>query len=155
MEKETKEQGIPAPRASDGADHWETLTVGAELKNLEQVQGMVDRAVGERGPCLFRLQLAAEEIFVNIASYAYQGQDCQEETAEITCGRRGKRFFMTFKDHGKPFDPLARGEPVWKESLDEQEPGGFGISLVRKVMDEVRYRRENGANILTVEKELE
>jgi len=144
-------------RFSGGADYSETLTVEADLKNLEQVRGLVNRAAGENCAFLFKLQLAAEEIFVNIASYAYKEQEpgCHGKTAEITCSRSGRWFSMTFQDYGKPFNMLEHGEPEWKESIDEQEPGGFGISLVRKVMDEVSYRRENDANILTMKKELE
>jgi len=140
-----------------GADFWETLTVKAELANLEQVREMVERGVGAECASLFKMQLAAEEIFVNIASYAYKEQEKndQEQIAEITCSRSGRWFFMTFKDYGKPFNMLEYGEPEWKETIDQQEPGGFGISLVRQVTDEVSYKRENGANILTVKKELE
>ncbi len=156
-----------------GSDYLETLTVKADIQNLEQVRGIVDRTVGEKCPGLLQLQLAAEEIFVNIASYAYGEQEAESdeekseeempvrkntlerEIAEITCSRSGKWFSMTMKDYGKPFNVLEHAEPEWKESIDEQEPGGFGISLVRKVMDEVSYRREGGANILTMGKELE
>jgi len=140
-----------------GVDFWETLTLKADVENLKQVQGIVNRGVGEKCASILKIQLAAEEIFVNIASYAYREQENNghEEIAEITCKRRGKWFFMTFKDYGKPFNMLNQREPEWKESIDQQEPGGFGISLVRKVMDEVIYKREDGANILIMKKELE
>lgn len=150
-----QEKGVPGDCARE-SDFTETITIKAELKNLDQVRGLVNRAAGENCACLFKVQLAAEELFVNIASYAYRGQkqDEQEKLVELTGCRSGKWLLLTWKDYGMPFNMLEHREPKWKDSIDEQEPGGFGISLVRKVMDEVCYLRENGANILTMKKEL-
>lgn len=185
------------------ADFTEMLTVNADIDNLGQVRDLVNSVVGDDCPCILQLQLAVEEIFVNIASYAYDGwngksgvscdgEKASEERAyderaseeivgsgkagedradyekadeertgmdygivEITCSRSGSLFTIIFKDFGKEFNMLEYGEPEWKESIDEQRVGGFGISLVRKKMDEVTYKRENNANILIMKKKLE
>ena len=66
----------------------------------------------------------------------------------------GDTAVLTFIDGGVPFDPLTRKAPDVTLSAEEREIGGLGIFLTRKLMDEVRYRREDGRNILTLRKRL-
>ena len=61
---------------------------------------------------------------------------------------------ITFIDHGKPYDPLAKEDPDVTLSADDRPVGGLGIFLVRKTMDSMEYRRENGFNILTIRKKI-
>ena len=92
-----------------------------------------------------------EEIFVNIASYAYQpGEGDAEVRCEVADGPM--RVTVQFLDSGMPYDPLARGEAdISQEALMARE-GGLGIHLVKKTMDEVHYVHEDGKNVFTMVK---
>ena len=98
-----------------------------------------------------QIDVAVEEIFVNIASYAYEGKDGQ---AEIRFDFRAEdsTAVITFIDQGAPFDPLAKEDPDTGLSAEERQIGGLGIFIVKKSMDKVLYKYEDGCNILTLEK---
>jgi len=61
---------------------------------------------------------------------------------------------ITFRDSGVPFDPLQKEEPDTTLTAEEREIGGLGIFLVRKTMDAMEYRREDGFNVLTIRKKI-
>lgn len=95
------------------------------------------------------LLLATEEIFVNIACYAYDGQAGE---VELRFSMEGDVATLVFTDSGTPFDPLENKDPNLGLSLEERQPGGLGIFLVRKCVDELEYRRADGKNILSIRK---
>ncbi len=121
----------------------------AKLEYLEEIRQFILAPVEEtlspkRGA---HLDLAVEEIVVNICSYAYQIPPGEitvrlEETEDALA--------VDFIDNGVPFDPLAVEEPDVARPLQEREQGGLGILLVRRVMDEVHYRREKDRNCLRI-----
>ncbi len=94
-----------------------------------------------------RISIAAEEIFVNIAHYAYAGPGGKTVTA---FSDDGESVRLTFTDSGFPFNPLERKMPDVTLDADERTCGGLGIFMVRTSMDSVDYRFENGHNILTI-----
>lgn len=96
---------------------------------------------------LTQLELVVEEAVINICNYAYEVPP-GDITARVYDD--GKKFVMEFEDGGIPFDPLAAAEPDIKLGLDEREAGGLGIFLIRRMTDEVHYRRTDGRNILSV-----
>ncbi len=65
-----------------------------------------------------------------------------------------RNVLLTFTDEGVPFDPLQRSDPDITLSAEERKIGGLGIFLVRKIMDDVRYIREDGKNILRIRKKI-
>lgn len=97
--------------------------------------------------------VAVEEMFVNIASYAYPDGD---GNASLSFGFDENERLMTLiiKDNGVPFNPLERAEPDITLSADEREIGGLGIFITKKTMDTVSYTYENGNNILTMTKKI-
>ena len=134
----------------------DSLSVSAEIKNLDQVTDFVlQRPEIASCPKQIRLQLrlAIEEIFVNIASYAY---DPEIGPAEVRCEvlEGPLRVVIQFLDGGKPFDPLAKEDADTSEEALFSREGGLGILLVKESMDGVTYTYENGKNILTIEKKL-
>lgn len=132
-----------------------TLTVPAGCDQLDTVQSFVDEALDQL-PCTFetrlQIQIAVEELFVNIASYAYApgtgeaviGCQVEQEPPSIT---------IQFRDWGKPFDPLAKEDADITLSAEERKIGGLGIYMVKNSMDDVNYVYENGQNILTIRKD--
>ena len=134
----------------------DSIIVPAKNEYLEQVTAFVDERL-EAHDCpmttQMQVELAVEEIFVNIASYAY---DTDDGEAEVRCEvlEAPLRAVVQFLDGGKPYDPLARGEvDISKEGIMSRI-GGLGIHLVKKTMDDVQYAYEDGKNILTIQKRL-
>ena len=132
------------------------LDILATKENLVNVLSFVDEEL-EKAECSMKAQmqidLAVEEIFVNISSYAY---DPSVGPAEVRCEVREDplRVIIQFLDGGKPFDPLAKEDAdITADGLFSRE-GGLGILLVKETMDGVSYSYENGKNILTIEKKL-
>ena len=97
--------------------------------------------------------VAVEEIFVNIASYAY-GEGSGKACLSFGFDEAQKLMTLTVTDEGVPFNPLERAEPDITLSASEREIGGLGIFITKKTMDTVDYRFENGRNILTMTKKL-
>ena len=136
----------------------ESLQIKAATENLDEVLDFVNTVL-ESMDCSMKNQIqidmAVEELFVNIAHYAYQGG---EGDALICAGPdtdSGDRVLrITFSDRGIPFDPLAKDDPDISLSVEEREIGGLGIFMAKKIMDHMEYRYENGQNILTMTKKL-
>ncbi len=132
------------------------LTVPAEAGSLEEVTDFINGEL-ESADCpmkaVMQIDLAVEEIFVNIASYAYADRPEGGE-AVIRIAAEDGAVRITFEDGGVPFDPTAREDPDPTASAEEREIGGLGIFLTKKVMDEVRYEYRDGRNILTVSKKI-
>ncbi len=104
---------------------------------------------------LNQIDLAVEELYVNIAHYAYQPEKGDVEVeCELSEENDNQIFRITFKDSGKPFDPLARKDPDITLSAEERGIGGLGIFLTKKFMDSVEYEYTNNCNVLTIKKTL-
>lgn len=133
------------------------LTLPAEVERLPQVLSFLEETL-EAAECpmktMMQISVAAEEVFVNIASYAYApGKGTAQVCTEILEAPR--RVVMTFSDSGVPFDPLKRDDPDVTLSAEERDIGGLGIYMAKKVMDEVRYEYKNGQNVLTLVKNIQ
>ena len=97
--------------------------------------------------------VAIEEVFVNVAHYAYpQGEGDMSLCIAFDEQSRAITFCMT--DKGVPFDPLAKPDPDITLSAEEREIGGLGIFIAKKTMDSITYAYENGENVLTMIKKI-
>ena len=129
----------------------------AQQEQLEQVQRFIEEQV-EQYNCpdkvKFQLEVAVEEIFVNIAHYAYRPE--QAGTATVRCCVGGDPIQVTiqFLDNGTPFNPLAKKDADITLSAEERRIGGLGILMVKKSMHTVDYTYEDGKNILTIKKSI-
>ena len=97
--------------------------------------------------------VAVEEIFVNIASYAY-GDGTGEAALSFGFDEKERLMTLVVSDEGIPFNPLEREDPDITLSAADRDIGGLGIFITRKTMDTVSYRNENGRNILTMTKKI-
>ena len=130
----------------------EHITIPAHVDRLDDVLGFVENAVrdAEISPKQQNnIMIAVEEIFVNIASYAYPSGD-----GDVTiCAEGGPdSVIVEFQDSGIPYDPLSKSDPDVSLSAEDREIGGLGIYMVKKLMDSVKYRHEDGRNIMMIEK---
>ena len=126
------------------------LTVEAKLDNLQQVISFVDEHLEEMGcPMKTQLQIdvAVEEAYVNVASYAYS-----PGTGPVTLKveKSASEIRITFLDSGVPFNPLEKEDPDVSLPASERQIGGLGIFLVRQIMSDVKYERNQGRNVLSM-----
>jgi len=134
-------------------DTMTELTIPAAVENLEQVLAFVDGQLANCPPdVLLQIDIAVEEIYVNIAHYAYpSGRG--EATIRCAVSRTSPpEATIELVDGGIPYDPLSRKDPDITLDAEERQIGGLGIFMVKDMMDQVTYRREGGKNILTMKK---
>lgn len=132
------------------------MKIEALTENLPEVLAFVDRALEDRGcPAKAQMQidLAVEELFVNIAQYAYHPQ-VGSATVKVAILEQPLSVVITLIDQGRPYDPLAADEPDITLSAEDRQVGGLGIYMVKKSMDEIGYEYKDGQNILTIKKKL-
>ena len=130
------------------------ITIPAEHSRLSELFDFIGAAMRETGipeTDQNKINIAAEEIFVNIASYAYP--DGMGEVA-VDLSADPRRFTLEFRDGGIPYDPLAKEGPDTTLPAAEREIGGLGILMVKNLMDHVEYRYEDGKNVLLIRKTL-
>ena len=133
------------------------LVVEADRKNLMKVQMFIDEEL-EAVDCPMLTQtaidIAVEELFVNIASYAYD-TGIGTAVVQVTVHEEPLSVEITFIDNGRQYDPLAKEDPDTTLSAGQRRKGGLGIFMVKKSMDDVIYEYKDGKNILTIKKTLE
>lgn len=133
-------------------DHVQA-TYQACLSSLHEMLGFIKEYAQNMGydqKKIAQIELAAEEALVNIIHYAYPSD--KQGTILINCSvKKEQQLIITIKDDGIPFDPIADSKGVDIEApLEERACGGYGIHIIRTVMDDVHYQREDGHNILTL-----
>ena len=132
------------------------LTIAATVDNIGAVTAFVDEQL-EALDCPMKAQMqidiAIDELFGNIAHYAYN-PEVGEATVRVEVTEDPLSVIITFIDGGVPYDPLAAADPDTTLSAEERAIGGLGIFMVKKSMDEITYRYENGSNILSIRKNL-
>lgn len=134
------------------SDTIRELVLPAEKENLSQAMGFIASCL-EDTECSVKAQmqidLAVEEIFVNVASYAY-APNRGEVTVRVEALPHS--VTITFIDSGIPYDPLAKPDPDITLSAQDRQIGGLGIFLTKKFMDDVSYEYKDGRNILQLTK---
>ncbi|MBQ3265460.1 MAG: ATP-binding protein [Ruminococcus sp.] len=128
------------------------LTVPADVDRLHDVLAFVDDLL-EQHDCSMKAQMqinvALEELFVNIAHYAYPDSAGK---ATIRVCVHSEYAEITLIDSGIPYDPLAKPDPDITLGAQDRPIGGLGIFMTKKLMDYVSYEYKNGRNILTIKK---
>lgn len=97
--------------------------------------------------------ICVEEIYVNIAHYAYGGKE-GEATVQMEVTQNPRVCRVVFRDRGIPYNPLEKEDPDVTLSAEEREIGGLGIFMVKQCMDRMEYEYRDGYNILAIEKDL-
>lgn len=132
------------------------ITLPADVKSISAATDFINARL-EALDCPFKAQaqmdVALDEILSNVALYAY-GSGSGEFTLRFEWDRDRRTARVTVIDAGRPFNPLEQQAPDVTLPIEERTVGGLGIHIVRKTMDAVRYARQNGKNLLTLEKRL-
>ena len=132
------------------------LELEALTENLPEVQSFIEEKLNGIDCSMkdtIKISVAVEEIFVNIAHYAYD-PNIGKATVRVEVSDDPVAVIITFIDHGIPYDPLAKEDPDVTMSAEERQIGGLGIFLTKKNMDDVSYEYKDGQNILTLKKNL-
>ena len=129
------------------------IKVKADTAELDNVLSFADAILEELGCSVkaqMQIDIAIEEIFVNIAHYAYP--EAEGEAVIYVESGEGPSVTITFEDEGIPYDPLQNEDPDITLSAEDRPIGGLGIFMVKKSMDEVSYEYKDGKNRLTIKK---
>ena len=131
-----------------------TLTVEAHINNLSKVLDFIDSEL-DNSSCsrktLMQINIAVEELFANVASYAYPMRtggisidvEVESDPGKVT---------ITFTDSGIPYNPLLREDPDITLPAEERSIGGLGVFIVKETMDSMTYERKDDHNIVTISK---
>lgn len=134
------------------------LIIAADKAYLETVIEYVNEKLESGGfsrKQIMKVDIAVEEIFCNIADYAYHPEDgkaiirCDIEKGETT------KAVIELCDFGTPYNPLEQEEPDINLSVEERDIGGLGIYMTKKMMDSMEYRYEDEKNILIIKKKID
>ena len=128
------------------------LEVSADIAKLAEVIGFIKQTIHDHevpAKKKTEIELAVEEVFVNIASYSYPDGHGTAEVSTEVCGDPPE-LRIEFADSGIPYDPVEQKDPDVTLPAGQRRIGGLGIFLAKKMMDEVRYEYKDGKNVLTL-----
>ncbi len=129
----------------------------AHLEDISVVTEFVETEL-EKLNCpmkaVIQINVAIDEIFSNIVRYGYKDTE-GPITVKLIAKEDEKSVRIRFEDEGIPYNPLTRDDPDVTLSAEERSIGGLGIFMVKKTMDDIKYKYENDKNILTIEKKFE
>ena len=131
-------------------------TFKATIENTAAAVAFVEEALEEAGcPMKAQMQInvAMDEMFVNIARYAYAPGE-GDATVRFELDEATRTAMITLIDSGVPFNPLAAAEPDTTSAAEDRPIGGLGIFLVRKTMDDVQYEYRDGHNVFSMKKKI-
>ena len=133
-----------------------SLTLPATLDHLDEVYELLHTELADRR-CPISVQhqidIALEELFVNICNYAYEGElQPGKVRVEYLYNAKPNSLIVSLTDWGIPFDPLAKEDPVAPSSVAEAKIGGLGILMVKRLADDVSYLRDGDANVIAFRK---
>ena len=121
--------------------------------SLAEISKFIRKAAQKAGfdeEAIYSVELAVDEAASNIIEHAYGGENIGE--IKCVCRITDAALTITFRDNGSPFKPEDVPDPDVKSPLMERQPGGAGLYLMKKMMDEVRFEFTQGENILTMVK---
>ena len=130
------------------------IELDADLKNLPQFIELAHACAVDSGfddSSIMQIELALEEVIVNIVNYAYP---VKQGKIKLSCKKEGNAMKMEISDYGILFDMFTAEEPDIDAPLEERHVGGLGVFFVKQLMDEVKYKRRGDENFLTLVKHL-
>ena len=128
------------------------LEVRADGEAMGRIRGFVEEA-GARWRVdredVVRILIAVEELVTNIVKYGY-GPTGEAGAATLTLRLEGDRLTTVIVDNSDPFDPFAAPDPDLEAPIEARRVGGLGLYLVKTLMDQTRYRRDGGQNVVEI-----
>lgn len=142
-----------------------SITVPASMENLHLVMNNIEEFLIQEG-CQEqerdKISISVEELFTNVASYAYHGseKDNGQIRMDYFCSpldgtEKKKKVTIQLSDWGIPYNPFARKDPDITLPIEERPIGGLGVYMVKEFMDKTEYIYKDGCNITTITKEFQ
>ena len=134
-------------------------TIRMEEASVEDIPAVTEfvetelRKLGCPRKVITQLAIAIDEIYSNIVKYGYPDKK-GPVTVRLIEKEEPHNIYLRFSDEGVPYNPLTETDPDTSLPLEEREMGGLGIFMVKKSMDDIRYKYEKGQNVLTIMKNL-
>jgi sigma-B regulation protein RsbU (phosphoserine phosphatase) len=133
-----------------------SITLPATLDQLGVVERMINEEL-EKRLCpvgvMRKIEVALEELFVNVCRYAYADQrEPGEVQVSYAYSTNPSAITIELRDQGTPFDPVKREDPTKPSSIQETKIGGLGIYMVKKTMDDLIYMYDHGSNVVVFKK---
>ena len=133
--------------------HAADFTLINKLTELNALMSSVTAWCGERGlseETVYEVNLIVDEVVSNIIRHGFN--DGKEHTIQFGISLEGTDLVMKVQDEGVHFNPLIIPAPDISKPMQERQPGGLGIYMVKKLTSDVQYRREGDANFLILRK---
>lgn len=130
------------------------IVINSERKNIDRVIEPIATAlesVEAPHKAIYQVRLSLEELCSNIVNYAYEDKKGKIKVSYYI-DKNNKSIRIVIRDNGKEFNPLTKEDPKLTGSVQERKIGGLGIYIVKKSVDEIKYQRENGENVLEIVK---
>ena len=137
------------PEASMGFDLTNSLS---ELDELSRRIEQFGQTIGMPPNWIAKVNIAMEELFTNIVTYAFTDQ--AEHRIKVSFTFKPPQIVIRIEDDGIPFNPAKAKAPDTRCPLDKRSIGGLGIHLCKKLMDDLAYERSNNKNIVTLRKQI-
>ena len=131
-----------------------TLETEAVLENIPTITTFIEDKLAEFGAdddFRGKMGLALDEAVTNVVLYAYPEK---KGLVRLTLKKTGETIVAEIRDQGTPFDPTQAPPPDLTVPLEQRKIGGLGIHLMRKSVDQLTYRHENGSNVFTFSKNM-
>jgi serine/threonine-protein kinase RsbW len=128
-----------------------SIKLPAKLENLEHLIEFVSVCANKQGidqKKIIEIEISTEEALVNIFNYAYH--DTDGDVTVVCKSDDNDKFMIEIEDSGVPFNVLSLKEPDTALDISERKIGGLGIFLMRKLMDDIQYKRAENRNVLTL-----
>ncbi|MBE5926413.1 MAG: ATP-binding protein [Lachnospiraceae bacterium] len=128
----------------------------ADDKLLEEVLLFVEEELNKAGALnktVMQVKICVEEIFVNVAHYAYK-DEVGDVLISISFDEEERTMTFGFEDGGIRYNPLEKEDPDITLTAEERRIGGLGVYICKKTMDDIRYEYVNNKNVLKMTKKL-
>lgn len=130
------------------------INLPAKIENMERLIDFILENIKKYNSdkkFLYQMQLASEEIIVNVINYAYPDKE-GDIIIEMEINEQNKEITIKIIDWGLHFDPLQKEDPDINVEIENRNIGGLGVYMVKNIMDELKYERIEGKNILLMKK---
>jgi len=128
-----------------------TRKITNELHSLESLMNATTNFLEDHdvdGQTVYRVNLALEEMITNIIKYGYD--DYESHDIDVCLEILPDEVVAVIEDDGHEFDPLTQEKSADAGTLEEQEPGGLGIHLIKQLVGNMSYKRDGAKNVLEI-----
>ncbi len=124
------------------------MTIESKHQELDRITNAVEELGGESSwpdELIFKVNLVLEELTLNIMNYGYE--DDAVHLIEVSVSADEESVTIEIVDDGRPFNPIIDApQPDLNASIMDRKVGGWGIHIVRTIMDVVTYERDENKN---------